>query len=107
MVTLLTEPAPAALTVVCEGKASATRAEFGVQFDTAHYAQQAVAARLTCDKSHGAIARQWFSGGEILALLPLAGPAPGVAGNSVALVWSVAQERAAGLLGLPVPVRAR
>ena len=33
LVEWLDAPQPAALTVVCEGKASATRAEFGVQFE--------------------------------------------------------------------------
>lgn len=91
---LLETPPPAALTVVCEGKASRTRAEFGVEFDTKPYAQHAVATRMSCEKPHGQVARQWFSNGEILALLPLGGPQ----GNSVALVWSVQQDRAPTLL---------
>lgn len=94
LVTLLAVPQPAALTVVCEGRASATRAEFGVQFAVTHYPQHAIAARLACDKAHGQVARQWFAEGEVLALLPLGG-------QSVALVWSVRQERAPGLLQLP------
>ena len=49
-----TRPQPAPLTVVCEGKASATRAEFGVQFDVTPYPQRAIAARLHCEKPHGA-----------------------------------------------------
>jgi len=97
MVELLTEPRPAALTVVCEGKASATRAEYGVEYETTAYAQHAIAARLQCEKPHGQVARQWFNDGEILALLPLGGPQ----GNSAALVWSVAPERASQLLALP------
>ncbi len=92
----LDAPQPAALTVVCEGRASATRAEFGVQFDVTPYPQRAIAARLQCEKPHGGVARQWFSNGEILALLPLGGPS----GNSVALVWSVQEVRAPELLAL-------
>ena len=91
---------PAALTVVCEGKASATRAEFGVQFEVRPYRQQAIAARLNCEKSHGRIARQWFAGGEILAFLPLGGAGPGAGGNSVAVVWSVQEQRAPQLLAM-------
>jgi len=87
-------PAPAALTVVCEGKASRTRTEYGVEFDVRPYAQHAIATRLTCEKPHGQVAWQWFSNGEILAFLPLGGPQ----GNSVAVVWSVQQERAPALL---------
>ena len=87
---------PAALTAVCEGKASATRAEFGVEFDVTPYRQQAIAARLDCEKPHGQIARQWFAAGEILAFLPLGG----AGGNSVAVVWSVQEPRAPQLLAL-------
>lgn len=96
LVTPLEAPAAAALTVVCEGKASATRTEFGVTFDVTPYPQHAIATRLTCEKPHGNIARQWFGGGDILAFLPLGGEG----GNSVAVVWSVPQERVPGLLAL-------
>lgn len=91
---VLQAPAPAALTVVCEGKASRTRAEYGVEFDIKPYGQHAIATRLTCEKPHGQVAWQWFSGGDILAFLPLGGRL----GNSVAVVWSVHQERAPALL---------
>jgi 2-polyprenyl-6-methoxyphenol hydroxylase-like FAD-dependent oxidoreductase len=97
LIETLDAPAPAALTVVCEGRASATRAEFGVTFDTTPYAQHGIAARLSCEKPHGGIARQWFSGGEILAFLPLSGPQ----GNSVAVVWSVHEARVPELMALP------
>lgn len=97
-VEILREPQPAALTVVCEGRASATRAEFGVHFEVTSYPQRAIAARLNCEKAHGQVARQWFSDGDILALLPLGGPQ----GNSVALVWSVQDSRADELLALPI-----
>lgn len=96
-VELVAAPVPASLTVVCEGRASRTRAEFGVQFDATPYAQQAIAARLHCAQPHGQIARQWFGAdGNILAFLPL-GAADG---NSVAIVWSVPQEQAPALLAL-------
>ena len=94
---LVAAPAPAPLTVVCEGRASATRAELGVEFDITRYPQQAIAARLDCAQPHEQVARQWFTAeGEILALLPLDGPA----GRRVALVWSAASERAPELLAL-------
>lgn len=96
---VLAEPAPAALTVVCEGKASATRAELGVDFQVSPYGQHAVATRVRCEKLHGQTARQWFSGGRILAFLPLDGPQ----GNSVAVVWSVEQDEAVRLMGLDAP----
>ena len=80
----------APLTVVCEGRASLTRQEFGVDFDTIPYDQWALAARVRCEMPHGKVARQWFVDGEIVALLPLDGPA----GNLCALVWSVSPNKA-------------
>lgn len=91
---LLDAPQPAALTVICEGRASSTRREFGIDFEVRPYWQKAIAARLACQTPHGQVARQWFSQGEILAFLPLDGPQ----GNSVAIVWSVMEENAQALL---------
>jgi ubiquinone biosynthesis UbiH/UbiF/VisC/COQ6 family hydroxylase len=97
----------APLTVVCEGRASQTRAELGVGFDITHYEQHALATRLMCDRVHEGIARQWFgwspaSGlaqpqAEVLALLPLGGEG----GREVALVWSVHPLRAQALMAMP------
>lgn len=89
-------PVPAALTVVCEGRASSTRDEFGVNFQVTPYAQHAIATRLQCERPHGQVARQWFLPDGILAFLPLGGPD----GNSVAVVWSVFQEQVVPLLAL-------
>jgi 2-polyprenyl-6-methoxyphenol hydroxylase-like FAD-dependent oxidoreductase len=91
---LLQAPRPAALTVICEGRASSTREELGVDYHTQPYHQHAIAARLQCSLPHGQTARQWFVGGEILAFLPLGGPL----GTEVALVWSVQADRAPALL---------
>src|ERR1035437_2391064 len=71
LIELLEAPQPASLTVICEGKASATCTEFGVEFDASPYLQSAIAARLSCEALHAQIARQWFSHGEILAFLPM------------------------------------
>lgn len=92
---MIDSPQSATLTVVCEGKASAARAEFGVDFDVAPYLQRAIAARLTCEKPHDQTARQWFARDEILGVLPLGNA---LAGNEVAIVWSVPDERARQLL---------
>jgi ubiquinone biosynthesis UbiH/UbiF/VisC/COQ6 family hydroxylase len=89
-----TEAPPAALTVICEGKRSRTREELGLEFDVRPYPHKAVAARLSCERPHGGVARQWFQNGEILALLPMGG----AQGNSVALVWSVPAQQADDLL---------
>lgn len=103
---VLTAPVPAPLTVVCEGRASQTRAELGVDFDIHSYEQHAVAARLTCALPHEGVARQWFRFGqapglsqpqaEVLALLPLGGEGA----HEVALVWSVHPARAQELMTL-------
>lgn len=113
LIELVPEPVAASLTIVCEGRASQTRAELGVTFDITHYEQHAVAARLRCELSHGGIARQWFRFGtapgllqpqaEVLALLPLGGQN----GHEVALVWSVHPARAQELLALGTEVFAQ
>lgn len=87
LIEVVHQPVEAALTVICEGRASATRQELGVEFDVTPYAQTAIATRLTCSEPHGQIARQWFSPLGILAFLPLQGPQ----GHSVAVVWSAPQ----------------
>ncbi len=89
-------PVEAPLTVICEGRQSRSREEFGVRWTVKAYPQKAVAARLDAEKPHQGVARQWFRGGDILALLPLGGDA----GNSMALVWSVSPERADELQSL-------
>ncbi|MDB5878736.1 MAG: Ubiquinone biosynthesis hydroxylase, UbiH/UbiF/VisC/COQ6 family [Variovorax sp.] len=96
---VVSAPVPAALTVVCEGKFSATREMLGVTYDVTRYPQHAIAARLTAERPHGGVARQWFSDkGEILALLPLGGDAAAADSRDLALVWSVDQFRAPTLL---------
>ncbi len=86
----VTEAPGAALTVICEGRRSATRDELGLEFEVRPYPHKAVAARLRCAQPHGGVARQWFKAGEIMALLPL----DGAAGHTVALVWSVETAKA-------------
>ena len=83
----------ATLTIVCEGRASATRAEFGVEFDKFPYSQSALAARIQSDSPHEQTARQWFSDGDIVALLPM----EGALGRGCALVWSASPARVSSL----------
>ena len=94
---VLHEAPAAALTVVCEGRHSASRAALGLHYERQPYPHTAIAARLQCERPHGGVARQWFRGDEILALLPL----EGAQGHAAALVWSVPHERARELLALP------
>ena len=96
----LEAPQAAPLTAVCEGKASITRADFGVRYSVTPYPQRAIAARLHCEKPHEFVARQWFANSEILAFLPLGGTGATAEGNSVAIVWSVHEQRAPGLLAM-------
>jgi 2-polyprenyl-6-methoxyphenol hydroxylase-like FAD-dependent oxidoreductase len=93
----LSAPVAAPLTVVCEGRASQTRAELGVQFDVKHYAQHALACRIQTDAPHGQVARQWFQnmhGAEVLAFLPIGG----ASSHQWAIVWSLTPDRAQELL---------
>lgn len=86
----VSEPVAAHLLAVCEGKNSMTRATLGVDYDMVNYPQHAIAARLRSNLAHQGTARQWFCGGDIVALLPLGGPS----GDEYALVWSTAPETA-------------
>ena len=90
-------PRPAPLTVVCEGRASASRADWGLVYDQKPYGQHALATRVRTERPHGEIARQWFNregeATEVLALLPLDGPL----GSACAVVWSVSPQRAQAL----------
>ena len=99
-ITRLDAPAPAALTVVCEGRRSSTRDELGVNFEVLPYQQHAVAARVRGSIAHRQQALQWFAhhgkGLEILALLPMGG----VHGDTAGLVWSLPPERAQEMLAL-------
>lgn len=80
----------APLTIICEGQKSVSRGAVNTQWTRKPYSQKAIAARLTSSMPHEGKARQWFSNGDILALLPMGG----ALGNSLALVWSVSDARA-------------
>ena len=81
----------APLKVICEGQHGASLAALPVHRTVKQYPQRAIAARLTSTQPHGGTARQWFQDGDVLALLPM----EGADGHGLALVWSVATERAA------------
>jgi len=61
-----------------------------VSFQRNEYGHRAIAARLTTDRPHRNIARQWFRSPDVLALLPFDTPE---ADTSYALVWSLPNER--------------
>ena len=87
LVELVSEPVAAPLTAICEGRASRTRIELGVEYASTPYQQSAIATRLRCELPHQQIARQWFLPEGILAFLPMAGED----GHEVAVVWSLEQ----------------
>ena len=90
-------PQAATLTVICEGRASTSREEYGVEWDVTQYGQWALATRVQCALPHAQVAHQWFDQSEILAFLPLGGPQ----GHTCAIVWSVSPERAKALQSAP------
>jgi len=84
-ISLLEEPVEATLTVVCEGRASVSRQQFGVLQDVTPYHQWAIAARFACELAHQQVACQWFTPQDILGLLPMGGEG----GTQIAAVWSI------------------
>lgn len=87
-------PQNAALAVICEGQASVSRQQMGVELDVTAYPHWAIAARVTCELPHGQDACQWFTPDDVLGFLPLGGET----GNSMAVVWSVNEASKVALL---------
>jgi 2-polyprenyl-6-methoxyphenol hydroxylase-like FAD-dependent oxidoreductase len=96
-VAMAAQPVAAGLLVLAEGRDAASREALGVHFARQDYGQRAIAARLSTDTAHAGTARQWFRSPDVLALLPMDEPAPGL---GCALVWSLPQTRAGELLAL-------
>jgi 2-polyprenyl-6-methoxyphenol hydroxylase-like FAD-dependent oxidoreductase len=103
-ITWLDAPEPAQLTVICEGRHSASREATGLAFEQTPYHQTAIAALVNTELPHQATAWQWMQGGaqsgEVCALLPRKLDLHTAPGNSVALVWSVDNAHAEELLAL-------
>jgi 2-octaprenylphenol hydroxylase len=78
----------AKLVVGADGANSFVRAQAGIGAKEKAYGQSAVVANFACERAHANVAYQWFQGGPVLALLPLAG-------NHVSMVWSLPAEDAA------------
>lgn len=81
------------LVVGADGAASFVRAQSAIAVREQAYGHSAVVANFACEKPHREIARQWFQGGPVLALLPLAG-------GHVSMVWSTHDAEAARLAAL-------
>ncbi len=95
-ISLLEAAADATLTVVCEGRASVSRAQFGVEQDVIPYEQWAIATRLQGELPHQQVACQWFTPHDILGLLPMGGEG----GNLLAAVWSIPVDQKDAMLEL-------
>jgi ubiquinone biosynthesis UbiH/UbiF/VisC/COQ6 family hydroxylase len=81
------------LIVGADGANSFVRRAAGIPASENGYQQAAVVANFACEKEHRGIARQWFQGGPVLALLPLPG-------RQVSMVWSLPAARAASVVEL-------
>ena len=81
------------LVIGADGAHSWVRAQMGSQLTRRDYRQTGVVANFATALPHGETARQWFTGGEIVALLPLPGA-------HVSLVWSAHAAHATELLAL-------
>lgn len=100
------------LLVGADGAASRVRDWAGLASTLTPYGQSGVVANFECATPHHGTAFQWFSGGDILAWLPLAGPAtpdetrpatnPGssTTGNCMSMVWSTRTADADALVAL-------
>jgi len=76
-----------------DGANSSIRPLAGLNGRDEPYGQTAVVANFSCAQPHQQIARQWFTGGPVLALLPLPG-------QRVSMVWSLPDADASRMCSL-------
>jgi 2-octaprenyl-6-methoxyphenol hydroxylase len=88
----------AALMIGAEGRNSPTRAEAGITIAKWDYRHRAIIVGLTHEKPHGNVAWEIFYAAGPFALLPLLDSAEGK--HRSALVWTVNERDAAGVLAL-------
>lgn len=96
-------PVAAPLTALCEGRDSSTRAALGVDEERIDYGQQAIAARLMCDRPHHGTAHQWFRAPDVLALLPFDLPPAPVSSGAAAPGAATVEPTAEGSAGPGMP----
>ena len=70
------------LLIAADGAQSPTRRQAGLDFTLNDYGAEGVVSTFAVEKPHHGVARQWFSGDSVLAMLPLPG-------NHVSMVWSM------------------
>jgi 2-octaprenyl-6-methoxyphenol hydroxylase len=88
----------AALMIAAEGRNSPTRGEAGITVAKWDYRHRAIITGLTHEKPHGNVAWEIFYAAGPFALLPLLDSADGK--HRSALVWTVNERDAAGVLAL-------
>jgi ubiquinone biosynthesis UbiH/UbiF/VisC/COQ6 family hydroxylase len=81
------------LLLAADGSHSPVREQLGMQARATPYGQSGVVANFRAVLTHRGVARQWFTGTGVLALLPMAQ-------SHVSMVWSVETGRAAELCAL-------
>ncbi len=83
----------ARLVVGCDGANSWLRSEAGIDIRVSPYGHSGVVANFLCERDHGGVAHQWFTGDGVLAYLPLPE-------RRMSMVWSCADpERLLALSG--------
>lgn len=88
------------LLVGADGAASRIREWAGLASTFTPYGQSGVVANFECELPHRGTAFQWFSGGDILAWLPLPRQDPPSGGNCMSMVWSTRTAHADELVAL-------
>lgn len=91
------------LVIGADGAHSEVRQAARIPHDFHAYGDKGVVTHLTAELPHQQVARQWFTGDSVLALLPLPDTPDGA---QVSMVWSVREERADELMALSASARA-
>ena len=89
----------ASLMIAAEGRNSPTREEAGIAVARWDYSHRAIITTLTHDKPHGGVAWEIFYPAGPFALLPMLDTPEGK--HRSALVWTVSERDAKGVLALP------
>lgn len=92
------------LVVGADGARSKVREQAQIAHDFYAYGDSGIVTHLNAELAHQQIARQWFTGDSILALLPLPDTSQG---PQVSMVWSVKQDFADELMARPDDERAQ
>lgn len=88
----------AQVVVIADGGRSGLRERLGFRVDTSHYGQQALIANVSTASDHGFTAYERFTEAGPMALLPHGDPLR--AGNTSALVWTLADDALEAILAL-------